>query len=69
MGGSLYKQLMVTSALAAAMMQDPYGYYRQDDYLNPMNAYEPPKVSGFTECKGRKHLSKKKRKQLKNKSK
>lgn len=48
------------------MMQDPYGY-RKDDYLNPMNAYEPPKVSGFTECKGRKHLSKKKRKQLKNK--
>lgn len=68
MGGSLYRQLMVTSALAAAMMQDPYGY-RKDDYLNPMNAYEPPKVSGFTECKGRKHLSKKKRKQLKNKSK
>jgi len=30
----------------------------------PRNNYHPAKVGGFTECKGRKHLSKKKRKEL-----
>ena len=68
MVSSMYRRLFGLAAIMAAASQSGGTYFDERPY-NPMNAYEPPKVSGFTECKGRKHLSKKKRKQLKNKSK
>lgn len=51
--------------MALAMMADPYGekgiYMPEESrYAN----YTPDKLSGFTQCKGRKHMSKKKRKQM-----
>ncbi len=53
------------SYMALAMMADPYGekgiYMPEESrYAN----YTPDKLSGFTQCKGRKHMSKKKRKQM-----
>ena len=36
---------------------------------NSVNAYEPQKLTGFTQIKGRRRLSKKQRKQLKNRKK
>ncbi len=68
MVSSMYRRLFGLAAIMAAASQSEDTYFDESPY-NPMNTHEPPKVSGFTECKGRKHLSKKKRKQLKKKSK
>lgn len=45
------------------------GYFYGDNLLesSAFNNYESPKLKGFTQIKGRRRLSKKQRKQLKNK--
>ena len=62
MSTRLYRHF-ATMAYVMAAMGSNNGMY---DYPaeNPMNNYQPAKVGGFTKCKGRKHLSKKKRKEL-----
>lgn len=62
--GRMYDHLLNTyAAFASAAMAGDNGYYAASD-KSEVN-YEPPKLSGFTTVKGRKHLSKKKRKQSK----
>ena len=57
-----YKSVLALAALAVAAASD--NPYFNTDYRFPSeNAYKPVKITGFTDCKGRKHLSKKKRKQ------
>lgn len=53
--------------MAAAMMPD--NPYYTPEPSNTMNNYQPAKVTGFTVAKGKSHLSKKKRKELNQKSK
>ena len=48
--------------MAAAMMPD--NPYYAPEPSNTMNDYKPIQVTGFTEAQGRRHLSKKKRKEL-----
>lgn len=48
--------------MAAAMMPD--NPYYVPESRNTMNDYKPVQVTGFTEAQGRRHFSKKKRKEL-----
>ncbi len=60
--GRMYDHLLMTyAAFASAAMAGDNGYYATTNKTE-VN-YEPIKLSGFTQIKGRKHLSKKKRKQ------
>ena len=63
------KSLMSLYAMGfAAMMSSLDNPYYMGNYSeNPMNYYQPAKMCGGTPCKGRKHLTKKERKQLKKK--
>lgn len=46
----MYRRLFGLAAIMAAASQSGGTYFDERPY-NQMNAYEPPKVSGFTECK------------------
>lgn len=60
--GRMYNHLLNTyAAFALLAMSGDNGYYAASN-KSEVN-YEPSKLSGFTTVKGRKHLSKKKRKQ------
>ena len=62
--GRMYDHLLNTyAAFALLAMTGDNGYYAASN-KSEVN-YEPPKLSGFTQVKGRKRLSKKKRKQSK----
>lgn len=63
------KDLVMMNALALMYGNNhfmPQGYVEQRN-PNGVNAYEPQKLTGFTQIKGRRRLTKKQRKQLKSK--
>ena len=64
------KDLAMYHAMAVmSLNQEIYAPFMARPYRNPngVSAYELQKLIGFTQVKGRKKLSKKKRKQLKSK--
>lgn len=58
------KDLAIMNALA---LMSGHNFFCERYNPNGVKAYEPQKLTGFTQVKGRRRLSKKKRKQLKNK--
>ena len=58
------KNLAMYHALA---LMSGHNFFCERYNPNGISAYEPQKLTGFTQVKGRRRLSKKKRKQLKNK--
>lgn len=66
------KDLVMMNALAImSLNQEIYSPFMAQPYRNPngVNAYEPQKLTGFTQVYGRRRLTKKQRKQLKNRKK
>lgn len=61
------KDLAIMHALA--LMSGHNFFCERYNNPNGVNAYEPQKLTGFTQVKGRRRLSKKQRKQLKNRKK
>ena len=64
------KDLAMYHAMAIMSLgQEIYAPFMARTHRNPngVSAYEPQKLKGFTQVKGRKKLTKKKRKQLKHK--
>lgn len=65
------KDLVMMNALA---LMSGNNFFMPQGYVEPrnpdgVNAYEVPKLSGFTKLTGRRKLTKKQRKQLKNRKK
>lgn len=59
------KKILPSAALMLMAMAD--GYEHNKDVVlsgDISRAYKSEKVTGFTQCQGRKHMSKKKRKQM-----